>query len=173
MLLLRIIRSSVRLQALSLGRHAGLFHSSHLAAAAPLPPRLKLKEDDIQEAFIHGTGPGGQKINKTACAVQLKHLPTGITTKCQETRSRPQNRKIARRILAEKVEDHLKGPESRSAVKAQVKSRKKASKAKKARRKHRAAQEGEEDEDGDKGGREEAEEEVDPMEKQELKAERL
>jgi protein subunit release factor B len=33
--------------------------------------------------------------------------------KCQETRSREKNRQIARRLLAEKVDAHLNGPESR------------------------------------------------------------
>ena len=76
--------------------------------------------------------------NKTACAVQLKHKPTGISTLCQESRSRAQNRKIARRLLAEKVENAERGDESRMALKAAVKSRKKASKTKKARRKYKA-----------------------------------
>lgn len=27
-----------------------------------MPPRLVLKEEDIEEAFLKGSGPGGQKI---------------------------------------------------------------------------------------------------------------
>ena len=52
---------------------------------------------------IVGSGPGGQSINKTNNNVQLLHKPTGIQVKCQETRSLQQNRKIARKILLEKV----------------------------------------------------------------------
>lgn len=113
----------------------------------PLPPRPVISEDDITEAFLKGTGPGGQKINKTSSAVQLKHLPTGLVVKCQETRSRTQNRKIARRILAEKIEDMEKGSESRTQLKAAIKTKKKASKAKKARRKYRKLAEGKEGEE--------------------------
>ncbi|KAL8710516.1 MAG: hypothetical protein Q9220_004949 [cf. Caloplaca sp. 1 TL-2023] len=113
--------------------------------ANQLPPRLVISEDDIEESFLKGSGPGGQKINKTSSAVQLKHIPTGMVVKSQATRSRSQNRSIARRLLSDKLEGIQKGPESRTAIKAEVKRRKKASKAKKARRKHRAI--GEEDKD--------------------------
>ncbi|SCU90548.1 LADA_0F04874g1_1 [Lachancea dasiensis] len=69
-----------------------------------LPPRPKLSigiESDLEEKFLHGgRGPGGQKINKCNSKVQLKHKPSGIVVECQETRSRDQNRKIAREKLA-------------------------------------------------------------------------
>lgn len=103
----------------------------------PLPPRLKLAETDLEESFLKGSGPGGQKINKTSSAVQLKHLPTGIVVKSQETRSRQQNRKFARLILAEKL-DHLeKGDESRTSIKTERARAKKASASKKAKRKYK------------------------------------
>ena len=92
--------------------------------------------------------------NKTNCAVQLKHLPSGTVVKSQATRSRDQNRKIARRLLAEKIEAAEKGSDSRTAIKAEIKKKKKASKNKKARRKYRALQDGAED-----GEREEEENE--------------
>ena len=40
--------------------------------------RIVLKDEDIEENFVKGSGPGGQKINKTNSKVQLKHIPTGI-----------------------------------------------------------------------------------------------
>ncbi|KAI1351783.1 RF-1 domain-containing protein [Xylaria sp. FL0043] len=103
-----------------------------------LPPRPKPPpEEEIEESFLKGSGPGGQKINKTNSAVQLKHIPTGLVVKCQETRSRSQNRTIARRLLADKLDDIARGDESRSAVVGEVKRKKKASSAKKSRRKYR------------------------------------
>ncbi|KAL8964755.1 MAG: hypothetical protein Q9183_004237 [Haloplaca sp. 2 TL-2023] len=107
-----------------------------------LPPRLVVSENDIEESFLKGSGPGGQKINKTSSAVQLKHIPTGTVVKSQATRSRSQNRSIARRLLAEKLEEAEKGPESRTALKADIRRKKKASKMKKARRKHRPQEDG-------------------------------
>ena len=34
--------------------------------------RIRLDEGEIEERFIRASGPGGQKINKTASAVQLR-----------------------------------------------------------------------------------------------------
>lgn len=107
----------------------------------PLPPRPTINEDDITESFLKGSGPGGQKINKTSSAVQLKHLPTGIVVKYQGTRSRTQNRKVARRMLAERLEEMEKGDESRTQIKRAAQAKKKASKAKKSKRKYRALEE--------------------------------
>lgn len=120
-----------------LQRFARAFSANAAHCEKPLPPRLVIPETDITESFLKGTGPGGQKINKTSSAVQLKHLPTGIVVKSQETRSREQNRRTARRILGERLEDLEKGPLSRTAIKADKASKKKASAAKKARRKYR------------------------------------
>jgi peptide chain release factor len=73
--------------------------------------------------------------------VQLKHTPTGIVVKCQETRSQHQNREIARRLLADKVEHAQNGQDSRVAIKSREAARKKASKLKKSRRKYRKLEE--------------------------------
>lgn len=143
------------------------FTSQNVAAAAQLPPRLVLKEEDIEEAFLKGSGPGGQKINKTSSAVQLKHIPTGMTIKSQATRSRSQNRKIARQLLADKIDAAEKGPESRTALKADIKRKKKANKTKKARRKYKTSKDGIEDED------EEAEVDTDKAVADKVKEERV
>jgi protein subunit release factor B len=60
-------------------------------------------EEDLEEAFVLGSGPGGQKVNKTSSAVRLYHAPSGMTVKCSESRSREQNRWLARRELAERI----------------------------------------------------------------------
>lgn len=135
-----------------------LFSTTSRILEKPLPPRPVIIEGDITEAFLKGTGPGGQKINKTSSAVQLKHLPTGLVVKCQETRSRTQNRKIARRILSERIEELEKGDQSRTALKAERASKKKASKSKKSRRKYRKLADGETaaDEEGEEGEGEDA-----------------
>lgn len=66
---------------------------------------LGILEQDINEKFILGSGSGGQKINKTASCVYLKHLPTGIEIKCQKDRSRVLNRYYARKLLCERIEE--------------------------------------------------------------------
>lgn len=85
--------------------------------ANKLPSRPTIPESDISEKFIKGgTGKGGQKINKTNSKVQLTHIPTGIVVTSQATRSRDQNRKIAREILATKIEELEKGVLSRAQI---------------------------------------------------------
>jgi len=44
---------------------------------------------------FRGTGPGGQKRNRTSSAVRLTHLPSGVNAACDETRSQHSNRGIA------------------------------------------------------------------------------
>lgn len=64
---------------------------------------MGVQDDDLVEKFIIGQGSGGQKINKTSSCVYLKHLPTGIEIKCQQARSREDNRVVARKILLDKL----------------------------------------------------------------------
>jgi len=69
--------------------------------------KLNIKEDDLIEKFILGSGRGGQKIQKTHSCVYLKHKPTGIEIKCQKERSRELNRYLARRQLCNKIEEKV------------------------------------------------------------------
>ncbi len=69
--------------------------------------QLGIKEGDLIERFILGSGSGGQKINKTSSCVYLKHLPTGIEIKCQQERSRELNRYYARKLLCDRIEEKL------------------------------------------------------------------
>ena len=66
---------------------------------------LDIVEEDLSEKFILGSGRGGQNLQKTSSCVALKHLPTGIQIKCQQGRSREENRFYARRRLCEKIEE--------------------------------------------------------------------
>ncbi|KAJ8946367.1 hypothetical protein NQ318_010132 [Aromia moschata] len=71
-----------------------------------------LLEDDLQEMHVRGSGPGGQKTNKTSNCVVLKHLPSGIVVKCHETRSLEENQKRARASLLTKLDNLLNGDHS-------------------------------------------------------------
>ena len=65
---------------------------------------LGIREEDLLEKFVRGSGSGGQKINKTSNCVFLKHLPTGVCIKCQIDRSREMNRFLARRELCDQLD---------------------------------------------------------------------
>lgn len=64
----------------------------------------KIRDEDLQERFVLGSGSGGQKINKTSSRVYLKHLPSGLEVSCQESRSREKNREAARHRLCDLLE---------------------------------------------------------------------
>jgi peptide chain release factor len=79
---------------------------------------LGLREADLQEKFIHSSGPGGQRVNKTASCVYLKHQPTGLEVKMQQERQQRLNRYYARKRLCELLEEKTLGHKSPAALKA-------------------------------------------------------
>jgi len=86
-----------------------------IAKIKSLMAEASVFEEDIEESFILGGGPGGQKTNKTSSVVRLSHDPSGIAVKCGESRSREINRWLARRLLAETIleREHIRKSEAR------------------------------------------------------------
>lgn len=121
---------AVRLKIQNFSSSAGL-----LLKKTQYPPRPKINEAEITEVFLKGGGKGGQKINKTNSKVQLKHIPTGIVVESQFSRSREDNRKRARNILALKLDEIYNKENSRAAILAKI-AIKKARKKKQLGRKH-------------------------------------
>jgi len=74
-----------------------------IAAIKALMEEALIFEEDLEESFIMGSGPGGQKTNKTSSVVRLSHEPSGVAVKVGESRSREDNRWLARRMLAETI----------------------------------------------------------------------
>ena len=74
---------------------------------------LGISEADLEERFVRGGGPGGQKVNKTSSCVYLHHIPSGIEIKCQRERSQALNRFLARRALCDQLEERILGEKSR------------------------------------------------------------
>lgn len=95
--------------------------------------KLGIKEEDLIEKFILGTGKGGQKINKTSSCVYLKHIPSSIEIKCQAFRSREDNRLHVRQELCERLEriTHQKIGEEKSAKEKKRRQNRPRSKAEK------------------------------------------
>ncbi|KAF9958083.1 hypothetical protein BGZ70_009310 [Mortierella alpina] len=110
----------------------------HPTPAKPSYKEIILLETDFRERFIKGGGNGGQKINKTNSNVELKHLETGIVVQCQATRSLPQNRKLARRILIGRLDEYYNGEMSKRGQKAEKIRERKKRMARKSAKKYRA-----------------------------------
>lgn len=68
------------------------------------------------ETYAAG-GPGGQHQNRTASAVRLTHLPTGIRVVARDERSQHRNRQTALERLREALEEHNRRPEERKETK--------------------------------------------------------
>ena len=86
-----------------------------IEAIRKLMEEASVYEDDLEESFILGGGPGGQKTNKTSSVVRLSHEPSGVAVKVGESRSREDNRWLARRMLVETILDreHKRKSEAR------------------------------------------------------------
>ena len=89
------------------------------AAAMSLPTQiderlaaLRTSAADVDERFVRGSGPGGQKINKTSSTVWLQHRPTGVEVRCQRERSQAANREQAWLELVEKLESRQRSAAS-------------------------------------------------------------
>ena len=65
---------------------------------------LNIREADLVEKFVLGSGKGGQKINKTSNRVQLRYPPLDLSVACRRERKRSLNRFLALRELVDRIE---------------------------------------------------------------------
>jgi protein subunit release factor B len=97
--------------------------------------RLGIKEDDLDEQFVRSGGAGGQNVNKVSTCVVLLHKPSGLQVRCQRERSQGLNRFLARRLLADKVAEKIKGEISKKMAEAEKVRRQKRKRSKRAKQK--------------------------------------
>ncbi len=65
---------------------------------------------DCRLEVFRGSGPGGQKRNKTSSAVRLTHAPTGLSAVASESRSQHRNRQTALNRLRRKIALRVREP---------------------------------------------------------------
>jgi protein subunit release factor B len=97
--------------------------------------KLGIRQEDLEERFVRAGGPGGQNVNKVSTCVVLIHRPSGLSVRCQEERSQGLNRFLARRRLADKMEEMLLGAASRRRQEIEKIRRQKRKRSKRAKEK--------------------------------------
>ena len=84
----------------------GRIHTS-AATVAVLPEpedvEVSLAADDYRKDLFCASGPGGQHVHKTASAVRLTHMETGIVVQCQDEKSQHKNFAKALRVLKTRI----------------------------------------------------------------------
>jgi peptide chain release factor 1 len=92
----------------------GRIHTS-AATVAVLPEpedvEVSLPPDSYRKDLFCASGPGGQHVNKTASAVRLTHLETGIVVQCQDEKSQHKNLAKALRVLKTRIYEYRRGIE--------------------------------------------------------------
>ncbi|XP_055627445.1 mitochondrial translation release factor in rescue [Toxorhynchites rutilus septentrionalis] len=83
-----------------------------------------LREEDLEETFVRGSGPGGQSVAKTNNKVVLTHKPTGMVIQCHSSRSLFKNREEARRLLIAKLDVLENGEQSVEAQQQRIEQKK-------------------------------------------------
>jgi peptide chain release factor 1 len=81
--------------------------STITVAILPEPTEVQVQIDlkDIEIVTCRASGAGGQKVNKTDSAVQLRHFPSGILVRVETERSQHQNRATAMSLLRARLWD--------------------------------------------------------------------
>lgn len=102
----------------------GRVHTSAATVAViPImePEEINIRPDELRIDVFRSSGAGGQHVNRTESAVRITHIPTGVVTESQESRSQIKNREIAMTRLVQKINEMQKEQQS-SAMASQRKS---------------------------------------------------
>lgn len=98
-----------RVQRVPATEKQGRVHTSTISIAVmPLIEKnndFKLDLSEVEIIATTSTGAGGQSVNTTYSAIQVRHKPTGIEARSQDERNQLQNKEKALQVLTSRVYD--------------------------------------------------------------------
>ena len=75
----------------------------------PSETEVRIDERDLEIKAVRASGAGGQNVNKVSSAIMMKHLPSGLSVRCETERSQLQNKQNAIALLRTRLHAAAKG----------------------------------------------------------------
>jgi peptide chain release factor 1 len=93
----------------------GRVHTSTVTVAVleePSEIAIRINPAELDISTCRASGAGGQNVQKTDSAVQIRHLPTGLVVRCETERSQAYNKMTALAILRARLHERRLGEAS-------------------------------------------------------------